>query len=260
MTQASIYKLRNNLRFYILVTTIVISVFVAGILRMNYQSDQLYFIRVQQAYGLLSIIYLYLAMIVSPLGYLIGKEKLTLFVFARRSIGVSAFYFAALHATIAVFAQFGGIKQLLYLPSLFQISLLCGLVALLILLAMAVTSFDKVIRVMTFIRWKWLHRLIYIGGLLILFHVWSVASHLVYPEVRLAAAIALITLIGLELYRATVQMNEKYLHLSPAERRILFVSVWIFVSLLVVTAPRVNESRYSDRSQAAPELQGEVDQ
>jgi len=41
----------------------------------------------------------------------------------------------------------------------------------------AVTSFDKVVSFLTFPRWKWLQRLVYLCGVFIIVHVWAIGVH-----------------------------------------------------------------------------------
>ena len=50
--------------------------------------------------------------------------------------------------------------------------------AYIILFFMASTSFDFMIKLMTFKRWKLLHRLVYIGGTFILIHSLLIGEHL----------------------------------------------------------------------------------
>src|SRR5690606_14648817 len=97
---------------------------------------------------------------ISPTGYVVGKHRTKHIEFARRSIGVSAFYFASLHGGIALWGQLGGFDQLKLLPDLFRWSLLSGAVAYAVLFVLAATSFDKVVSYLTFKWWKWLHRII----------------------------------------------------------------------------------------------------
>ena len=89
-------SLLDNSRFYILATSFLISLAVIGFLRLQIPSDQLFYIRTQQVFGLLAIFYWYVALIISPIGHVIGKHRMKKVEFARRAIGVSAFYFVLL--------------------------------------------------------------------------------------------------------------------------------------------------------------------
>ncbi len=235
----------NNSRFYILVSSVLLSIATAAYLRLQIPSDQLYYIRTQQVFGLFCIFYWYLALIISPIGYVIGKQRTKRLEFARRAIGVSAAYFATLHGAIALWGQLGGIGEISLLPPLFKWSLAGGAIALFILLIMAVTSFDKVVSFMTFRKWKWLHRLVYIGLILVVLHIWTIGTHLAYPQVQWIAFIALAILSGLELFRATKLYNNKYLHLQKAEAAILWLSTWVIVVVAIAFIPLIVQNYHS---------------
>ncbi len=231
------YNILNNSRFYILASSFLLSVVVASWLRLQIPSDQLFYIRAEQIFALLCVFYWYFALAISPIGYVIGKQHTKHIEFARRAIGVSAFYFALLHASIALWGQLGGLDDIKYLPSLFKWSLAGGLVALCILLVMAATSFDKVVSFMTFRWWKWLHRLVYFGGILAVLHIWTLGTHLAYPGVQVAALIALIILSGLELFRVTKIINRKYLKFNKTEASTVFISMWAVVVIVIILIP-----------------------
>lgn len=231
-------KLLDNSRFYILTGSILLSVIIFSLLRLQIVDDQLFYIRLQQLFGLVAVLYWYIALTISPLGYIIGKHRTKKLEFARRGIGVSAFYFALLHAVVAFWGQLGGFGGLATLPGLFQWSLLGGVIALTVLTIMALTSFDKVVSFMTFRWWKWLHRLVYVGGILAVLHIWSIGTHLSYPGIQLAAFIALVVLTGMELFRV-VKLANKTIRLKGVEAGTLFFALWIIVSIGLFMIPSV---------------------
>lgn len=247
------YHLLHNSRFYILAASFLLSVAVAAYLRLQIPGDQLYYIRMQQVFGLLCIFYWYFALVISPIGHVIGKHRTKRLEFARRAIGVSAFYFALLHGVVALWGQLGGLGQLYYLPLLFKWSLLGGGIALGILAIMAATSFDRVISFMTLRKWKWLHRLVYIGGVLAVLHVWSVGTHLAYSNIQIAAFIALVVLGGLEWYRTTKLVNNTYLHFDKTEAATLFIAGWIVIATLVLAIPLFVQNYHSRHDDHAGE-------
>lgn len=255
------YKLLNNSRFYVLASSVLLSLMVMAWLRLQIPSDQLFYIRTQQVFGFLCVLYWYLALIISPIGHIVGKQRIKHLEFARRAIGVSAFYFALLHGLVALWGQLGGPGQLAYLPNLFRWSILGGTIAFFILLIMATTSSDKVVKYMTFRRWKWLHRLVYIGGVLAVLHIWSVGTHLAYTSVQITAFVALVILAGLEMYRMTKVVNDKRLHLDRTETVVLFISAWSIVTLLIFLIPvfvQNYHSRHEDHNNATHENSGEA--
>lgn len=203
-------SLWDNSRFYVLATSVVISVLCIAWFRVTLPSDQLFYIRTQQVLGLLALVYWYGALAISPVTYVVGKQRLRHVVFMRRAIGVSAAYFALLHFGIALWGQLGGLAGLWVLPGAFQLSLALGAVAMVALGAMALTSFDAVIRAMTFRRWKWLHRIAYGAFIAVLLHIWMIGSHVTYSGVQIAALTALMLLAAAESYRILKELDKKW--------------------------------------------------
>ena len=214
-------------------------------MRLTFESDQLLLIRTQQIYGFICLVFWYIALIISPIGYIIGKHRIKHIEFARRAIGVSAFYFALLHASIALFGQLGGISEIQYLPDLFKWSLLGGAIALFILALMAATSFDKVIKFMRFRNWKWLHRLVYTAGVMVILHIWTIGTHLAYTEIQVAGYLALIILIGLEFFLILKSLNRKYLKLEKAELFVMWLTLWVIVAMLLLAMPKYIQNYHS---------------
>lgn len=210
--------LQYNLRAYILAAMIIISLFTVSYMRLMIQSDQLFLIRLQQVYGLIAVILLYAAVILTPLSKVYaGKAWLNKALYARRAVGVSAAYFTILHTVIAVVDQVGGLSNLALLPSRFKIAFVLGGIATLILVAMAATSFDSVIKKMTFKRWKQLHQFVYLAGILIIVHVWLIGTHADVTAIRIASAAALAILFALEANRVVT----KYLARMTAPKRVM---------------------------------------
>src|SRR5262245_22006349 len=118
--------LLKNIRFYILIGSFFLSAILYWIVFQTVSQEQLQIIRLNQIYGLISIGFLYLALLAGPLCYtfpqLPFKKR---YLKARRAIGVSAFYFALLHALIGFYGQLGGLDGLGFLTTnyLFAISL-----------------------------------------------------------------------------------------------------------------------------------------
>jgi methionine sulfoxide reductase heme-binding subunit len=251
MSKPGEYQLLNNSRFYILASTVLFSVAVAAWLRLQISTDQLYYIRLQQAYGLLCMLYWYVALVISPLGYVIGKQRMGYIEFARRAIGVSAAYFAVLHMLVALLGQLGGINEIALLPSLFKWSLLGGFIAVIVLLLLAATSFDTVIKYMTFPRWKWLHRLVYGAGILAVLHVWTIGTHVAYSGVQIMAFVALALLSGLETFRVTTLLARKHSELqSRGSFTLFFVSVWSFWLVLVLALPTMVQNYHNRHTES----------
>ena len=241
-------KLLHNLRFYVLVGSLLCSAVVVAGLRLVIASDQLWLIRVEQVFGLLAVLYLYTALLISPLAHVFGKARLRYLVFARRAIGVSAAYFALLHGGFALWGQLGGLSALAYLPIAFQWSFAAGAAGLAVVLVMAATSFDAVVQRMTYRSWKLLHRTIYVGSFLILLHVWMVGTHVSYGWVQLTGFLLLALLLGLEAYRIAGALARRFTELRAREYFItVAVSLWVIGLALLISVPALVQNYHSAR-------------
>jgi len=232
--------LSHNSRFYILCASFALSIGIASLLRLTIISDQLYLIRLEQIYGVVALIYWYIALILSPLSSAVGKERLRHSLFARRAIGVSAAYFAVLHGSVALFGQLGGLSAIGSLPGRFSFALYAGLFAIIILLIMAATSFDKVVRRMTYPRWKLLHRLVYAAGIAVLIHIWLIGTHAVYTWVQLIVLALLSALFALESWRISGALAHKYPSLSQRDTRVaIAITLWLLLTIIVAAIPGI---------------------
>jgi methionine sulfoxide reductase heme-binding subunit len=120
-----------------------------------------------QRTGDTAIILLSLSLACSPLStYLKWKNAITL----RRPLGLYAFMYAAIHFWLFIGADFGYQLNLIVPEFLQKYYLWVGLPAFIILLALAATSFKWAMRRLGK-RWKRLHRLIYLAGLLVVLHL-----------------------------------------------------------------------------------------
>lgn len=231
--------LGSNIRFYILASTACISILAICALRLNVESDQLFYIRVEQLFGYLCILYWYIALIISPLNRAQGDTAIIqLLSFGRRAIGVSAAWFALLHVGVSLWGQIDGLAGLALLPTRFAWSLSLGTIALVILLLMAVTSFNKVIAFMTFPRWKWLHRLGYIGGILAMIHLWMVGTHMAYLGFKVVIFVLLTTLFRLEGLRVAQNIVKNRPALANQETAIA-LGIWIIATVLLLFLPQL---------------------
>jgi len=252
LSQETIKNLPNNSRFYILVFSVLLSMFTACLLRMQVGSEQLFYIRTEQIFGFIAIGYVYLALAISPVQKIVGKPGwMKCVLFARRAIGVSAAYFAFLHAAVAFWGQIGGFDGLGLLPRTFMWSLGFGAIALLVLFLMAATSFDKVIAFMTFRHWKWLHRFIYGAGILIILHVWMVGTHVVYNSVQIICATALGLLFGLQSWRIVSDFAKRFPVFSSRDYLItIFICLWLVWTLVLLSMPNYIQSYHGQHHNA----------
>ena len=251
-------SLTQNVRFYILASSILVSLIVLAWLRILIVADQLSIIRLEQVYGFLSTIYLYIALMISPLLMLPLREGVKRQLkFSRRAIGVSAAYFALLHSGIALWGQIGGLDKLAFLPAKLVWSLSAGGVALVVLLIMAATSFDKVVRGMTFRWWKWLQRFGYIAALMTVLHVWLIGTHLAYSWAQWMGVIALSLLFGFESFRIARSLTRQ-LHASRIVLVAMCLLLWVGSTAALVMMPRYLKNYHSDQHSGGGQVHGGV--
>ncbi|WP_245504775.1 sulfite oxidase heme-binding subunit YedZ [Aquabacter spiritensis] len=116
--------------------------------------------------GLFAVRFLLLSLAVTPVRRLFDWPKLVL---ARRCLGVAAFGYAALHLALYVADQ-GFNLATVGREIVLRFYLAIGAIALVFLLILASTSFDRVIRRMGGRRWLLLHRSVYLVAPLALAH------------------------------------------------------------------------------------------
>src|SRR3989344_260292 len=135
-------KLFSNIRFYVLVTSVLLSVVVYFLVSGFVPEKSLQIVYLTQSYALISLVYLYLALLATPLTRLFLSFPFRgPYVKARRAIGVSACYFALLHAYNGFFGELGGFAALPFLNGRYLVAITISSIALIILLIMALTSF-----------------------------------------------------------------------------------------------------------------------
>lgn len=168
----------TNSRFWILALAVTISVNIIGFMQLLVPAGTLQTIRIEQAFGFISLGLLYVAILASPLTKVFPKlPGKAGYLHARRAIGVSAFYYAVLHVYITFFQQLNGFSGMKYLNHTYSLSLLGGVFALGVLCIMAATSFDWVVDHLGYKHWKLLHRLVYLASLAVLLHVMLIGPH-----------------------------------------------------------------------------------
>jgi DMSO/TMAO reductase YedYZ heme-binding membrane subunit len=135
-----------------------------------------------QVYGVVGLAYLYITLLIGPVIRLFHITMHGHLLKARREIGISTCYFSLLHAVIAFISLVGGFSGLEHAPAKNLIAAYLGFIGLMILFFMAITSSDIAVKAMTFSRWKFLHRFVYIGGTAILCHAFLRGTHFQRPD------------------------------------------------------------------------------
>jgi len=138
--------------------------------------------------GMLTLIFLMIALAVTPLRKITGANWLVKF---RRIIGLFAFFYGTAHLiTYVWFDRFfnflsivGDVRQRPFIA--------IGMMAFFLMVPLAVTSTDKMIKRLGGKRWIKLHRLVYLAGVFAVLHYWL----LVKSDTRLPLTFGFILLL-----------------------------------------------------------------
>jgi sulfoxide reductase heme-binding subunit YedZ len=145
--------------------------------------------------GVLTLIFLLVTLSVTPLRKLLGANQLIKY---RRVVGLFAFFYGCVHlTTYFVFdrgASLGGTAaDVIQRPFI-----AFGMFALFLMVPLAVTSTNKMVKRLGGKRWQMLHRLVYVSAILGIVHFWMIVkSDVTYPAVF---GSVLIVLLGYRVY------------------------------------------------------------
>jgi sulfoxide reductase heme-binding subunit YedZ len=135
--------------------------------------------------GMLTLVFLLLTLSITPLRKIFGLNDL---VKARRMIGLFAFFYGALHLlTYMWFDQFFNLRSIVSDVAQRRF-ILVGMTAFLLMLPLAITSTNKMVKRLGGKMWARLHRLVYVAAILGVLHFWM----LVKSDVRLPLTFAFI--------------------------------------------------------------------
>jgi ferredoxin-NADP reductase/DMSO/TMAO reductase YedYZ heme-binding membrane subunit len=141
--------------------------------------------------GILSLVFLFASLVITPLRVVTGWNSIIAY---RRALGLYGFAYAALHFVIYVaLDRMGSIRSTVEEIASRRF-LLVGFIALALMLPLAVTSTNAMIRKLGPVRWKLLHRFAYVATILGVVHYYM----LVKSDVRqpLAFAAVLTPILG----------------------------------------------------------------
>src|SRR2546423_4726985 len=161
--------------------------------RKNVGANPLEF--VTRTTGMLTLVFLLLSLAVSPLRRITGANWLIKF---RRMLGVFAFFYASLHLTTYVafdrFFRFSTVPGDIVKRPFIAI----GMMAFLLMLPLAITSTDAMIKRLGGKQWAQLHKIVYAAGVLGVLHYYM----LVKSDVRLPLTFAflLAVLLGFRIF------------------------------------------------------------
>lgn len=133
--------------------------------------------------GMLTLVFLLISLAVTPLRRITGLNWLVRF---RRMLGLFAFFYGSLHLmTYVAFDRFFHLKTI---PAdvLKRPFIAIGVTAFFLMLPLAITSTDKMVKRLGGKRWIRLHRIVYASGVLGVLHYYM----LVKSDVRLPLTFA----------------------------------------------------------------------
>jgi len=147
--------------------------------------------------GMLTLIFLTLTVAITPLRKIFGANTL---VKLRRTIGLFAFFYGSLHLLTYIWFD-RGFKLSTVVPDVAQRRfILVGMIAFVLMVPLAITSTNKMIKRLGGKRWSRLHRLVYLAAAAGVLHYWL----LVKSDTRLPLTFAFILALLL-LYRLYIK-------------------------------------------------------
>lgn len=226
-------SLLSNVRFYVLVFSVTWSVALFGYITATEPDLPVRIIVLTQYYALTALTYLYFTLLCGPFVFAFKTFPYKGVYFkARRALGVSTAYFALLHASLAFFLQLGGLAGVLALPGRYQLAIVLSSLSLLMLLILSSTSFNYMVKKLSFKRWKLLHRLVYVIGVFTLMHALLIGTHfqdLSRPLPRLVTVA-----VGFLLYLYAVRFDA-YLKRTYPMQPSLVITRYIVAGLVVAS-------------------------
>lgn len=123
--------------------------------------------------GMLTLVFLCLALAVTPLRKIFGVNALVKF---RRMLGLFAFFYGSLHLLTYVWFD----RQFHLLSTIEDIGrrpfILAGMMAFVLMLPLAITSTNRMIKRLGGKRWALLHRLVYFAAIAGVVHFWMLVK------------------------------------------------------------------------------------
>jgi len=140
--------------------------------------------------GMLTLVFLLTSLAVSPLRRITGLNWLIRF---RRMLGLFAFFYGSLH--LMTYVGFDRFFHLTTIPGdiIKRPFIAIGMTAFFLMLPLAITSTDKMVKRLGGKRWARLHRIVYLSGILGVLHYYM----LVKSDVRLPLTFAFLLFVFL---------------------------------------------------------------
>ena len=136
--------------------------------------------------GILTLVFLFLSLLITPIRELTGWSS---FIAYRRALGLSAFFYSLVHLAIFVVYDRGLNLSSTLNEILTRRYLQVGIVAILLMVPLAITSTNAMIRRLGAKKWKLLHRLVYIVVILGVVHYYLLVKSDVRQPLIFAAVL-----------------------------------------------------------------------
>jgi len=162
--------------------------------------------------GMLTLIFLSLTVAITPLRKIFGINSL---VKLRRMLGLFAFFYGALH--LLTYIWFDRLFNLISVGQdvVKRPFILAGMIAFLLMVPLAITSTNKMLKRLGGKRWAKLHRLVYLSAIAAVVHFWM----LVKSDTRLPLTFAFVVLflLGYRLLTKYMPAQQPSSSLFPRE-------------------------------------------
>ncbi len=138
--------------------------------------------------GMLTLVFLMLTLAITPVRH---TTRLNWLIKFRRTLGLFAFFYGFLHlATYLAFDRYFDIKSV---PGdvVQRPFIALGMLAFFLMIPLAITSTNKMVKRLGGTRWNMLHKLIYVAGVAGVLHFWL----LVKSDIRLPLTFGFILLL-----------------------------------------------------------------
>jgi sulfoxide reductase heme-binding subunit YedZ len=139
--------------------------------------------------GMCALVFLVLTLLVTPLRKISGWNWL---IFSRRTLGLYAFFYALLHFLIFFFQDRQGSVSSTLSEMVKRKYLMVGITGLLVMVPLAVTSTNAMIKRLGGKRWRALHRLAYVAALAGVIHYYMQVKKDVRQPLVFAAVLAVL--------------------------------------------------------------------
>jgi sulfoxide reductase heme-binding subunit YedZ len=144
---------------------------------------------VTRSTGMLTLVFLFLTLTVTPLRKLTKANWLIKF---RKMLGLYAFFYGALHLlTYVWFDKFFNVSEIVR-DTWQRRFILVGMASFLLMVPLAVTSTNAMIKRLGGKRWAKLHKLIYVTAVGGVVHYWMIVKAITSTQIAFAAVLAVL--------------------------------------------------------------------